>query len=282
MLSYQHSYHAGNFADVQKHATLCLLLKALSNKEKPFFVLDAFAGRGTYILDSDDAQKTGEYHHGIAKVWPNLAAPIHLADYFDAVSAINPEGKLQYYPGSPWIIRHLLRPQDRMALCELHPGEFEELRKNMASEKQVRLYKQNAFEGLKAHLPPKERRGLLLLDPSYENKDEYRTIAESTIQTYKHWREGTYAIWYPILSQDNHLKLRSMLKNSGIRKILDYTLTLYNNEQGMNGSGMIVINPPWHLDEQLKELSPWLCKQMQDNEDSEVKASFEVRWLVPE
>lgn len=279
MLSYQHIYHAGNFADVQKHAVLCLLLEALSIKEKPFFVLDAFAGRGGYELTSDEAQKVGEFHHGIERVWKEAGAPGGLRTYLDAVAEYNGDGEtLRRYPGSPWLIRYLLRPQDRMALCELHPAEFEVLRRVIRSEKRVKVCKQDAMEGIRAHLPPKERRGLLLIDPSYENKGEYETVAEAVIATYRHWREGTYAIWYPILPAARHEKLRAKLKRSGIRKILDCTLTIDSEREGMFGSGMIIINPPWKLGEQMAQINPWLWKRM----NCEGRGMFGAKWLVPE
>lgn len=279
MLSYQHIYHAGNFADVQKHALLCQLLAALAHKEKPFFVLDAFAGRGGYDLSSAEAQKLGEFRHGIARIWGAADAPELLRGYLDAVTQYNGgDAQLHRYPGSPWLIRHLLRPQDRMACCELHPAEFEGLRHTIRSERRVQLYKQDAMTGIRAQLPPKERRGLLLIDPSYENKGEYEAVADAVIAASRHWREGIYAIWYPILAAGGHEKLRNRLKRSGIRKILDCSVTIDSAGEGMFGTGMIVINPPWHLDTQMKQLQPWLWQQLSRNGGG----SHAVRWLVPE
>lgn len=281
MLSYQHIYHAGNFADVHKHSVLCLLLEALSAKEKPFFVLDAFAGRGGYELDSSEAGKTGEYHLGIERLWGEQNPPSLLNCYLDGVAEFNGADRssaLTRYPGSPWLIRHLLRQQDRMALCELHPAEFEALRVMIHSERRVQLFKRDAMEGIRGMLPPKERRGLLLVDPSYESKQEYQTIPEAVIQTYKHWREGTYAIWYPILSAANHEKLLAALKRSGIRKILNCSLAIDGERDGMFGTGMVVINPPWKVKEQVESVSPYLCKRLSDN----AKGSYSIQWLVPE
>lgn len=280
MLSYQHIYHAGNFADVQKHALLCRLLTALAVKEKPFFVLDAFAGRGGYELSSAEAQKVGEYHSGIERVGFDSTAPVTLRPYLDAVAAYNSDAdSLVRYPGSPWLIRHFLRPQDRMTLCELHPAEFEALRRVIPSERRrIQLCKQDALEGIRANLPPKERRGMLLIDPSYENKQEYETIADAVMATYKHWREGVYAIWYPILSAGRHEVLRNKLKRSGIRKILDCTLSIDDEREGMFGSGMIVINPPWKVKEEMAQITPWLWQKL----STEGRGSHQVRWLVPE
>jgi len=279
MLSYQHIYHAGNFADVHKHAVLCLILEALSVKEKPFFVLDAFAGRGGYELNADEAQKTGEYHSGIERLWQKGAHPQSLECYLNAVTMFNgSSAELSRYPGSPWLIRHLLRDQDRMALCELHPAEFDALRQVIRAEKRVQLLKRDAIEGIRGLLPPKERRGLLLIDPSYETKQEYLSIPETIIQAYKHWREGTYAIWYPILSASNHEKLFATLKRSGIRKILNCSLTIDSEREGMFGTGMLVINPPWKLKEQLESVTPYLCDQLSESG----KGSYSIKWLVPE
>ncbi len=279
MLSYQHIYHAGNFADVHKHAVLCLILEALSVKEKPFFVLDAFAGRGGYELDSNEAEKTGEYHAGIERVWHQDDQPGLLECYMTAVKQFNGGGaSLNRYPGSPWLIRHLLREQDRMALCELHPAEFEGLRRVIRAEKRVQLLKRDASEGIRGLLPPKERRGLLLIDPSYETKQEYLSIPETVALTYRHWREGTYAIWYPILPAANHEKLHSSLKRSGIRKVLDCTLCIDSEREGMFGTGMLVINPPWKLKQQMETVSPFLWEHLSEAG----RGRYAVNWLVPE
>jgi len=279
MLSYQHAYHAGNFADVHKHAVLCLLLEALRAKEKPYFVLDAFAGRGGYDLASQESAKTGEYHHGVEKVWPESDAPPSLSSYMAAVRQYNEDDGLKRYPGSPWLIRQLLRQQDRMALCELHPAEFDLLRSTIRSSRQVALHMRDGLDAMKGLLPPKERRGLLLIDPSYEVKSEYAGVAEAIVHAYRHWREGVYAVWYPLLAADNHDKLLNGLKHSGIRKILDSRLIVDSDRApGMFGSGMVIINPPWKLEEQLKEVLPWLAGRL----GRKGKGEFSVRWLVAE
>jgi len=279
MLSYQHSYHAGNFADVHKHSVLSLLLIALQAKEKPFFVLDAFAGRGLYQLDDAAAEKTGEYHQGIERIWQEPSLPDSMTGYMQAVRNENIDSRLMRYPGSPLLIRSMIRNQDRMAVCELHPAEFDALRQSLHSERRVALHKRDAIDGMKAMLPPKERRGLLLLDPAYELKQEYESVPAAVIDTYRHWREGIYAIWYPILAAGNHEKLRASLKRSGIRKILDTQLMVDDPESGgMYGSGMIIINPPWKLKDQMEELLPWLTARLA-NDGSGPSG---VKWLVPE
>ncbi|MDT8376721.1 MAG: 23S rRNA (adenine(2030)-N(6))-methyltransferase RlmJ [Mariprofundaceae bacterium] len=279
MLSYQHSYHAGNFADVHKHSVLLLLLRALQAKEKPFFVLDAFAGRGLYQLGDAEAEKTGEYLQGIGRIWQKPSLPDSMSDYMQAVRNVNSDLKLKQYPGSPLLIRSMIREQDRMAVCELHPAEFDALRQILYSEKRVALHKRDAVGGMKAMLPPKERRGLLLLDPAYEVKQEYESVPAAVVDAYRHWREGIYAIWYPLLTAGNHEKLRASLKRSGIRKMLDSQLMVDTPESGgMYGSGMIIINPPWRLKDQLEELLPWLAARLAGSGS----APSGVRWLVPE
>lgn len=279
MLSYQHIYHAGNFADVHKHTLLCLLLEALTAKEKPFFVLDAFAGRGGYEFGSPEAEKTGEYHQGIERIWDRPDLPQQVSSYLEAVRQFNHDETLRRYPGSPWLIRHLIREQDRMALCELHPAEFEVLRSVIRSERRVALHKRDGLDAMKALLPPKERRGLLLIDPAYEVKSEYEAVADAVIRTHHHWREGIYAIWYPLLAAGNHEKLQNRLKRSGIRKILDCRLVVDSADApGMFGSGMIVINPPWKLSVGLQEIMPWLASRLGREEGGQSS----VRWLVPE
>jgi len=278
MLSYQHSYHAGNFADVQKHVTLLLLLDALAAKANPFFVLDAFAGRGGYDLQSPEAMKTAEYASGIGLIRQLDDVPELLNPYLDAVAAFNGSLELIRYPGSPWLIRHRLRSQDRMICCELHPQEFVALQHEIGNSKGIRCQHIDALQAVRSLLPPAERRGLLLLDPSYEEKQEYARIVQAVIDRYKHWREGIYAIWYPVLKAGQHQQMLDDLKKSGIRKILYAQITIDTDSDRMQGSGMIVINPPWKLKEQLELVTPWLWQSM----SRDGSGDYRIEWLVPE
>ncbi|RMD63119.1 MAG: 23S rRNA (adenine(2030)-N(6))-methyltransferase RlmJ, partial [Planctomycetota bacterium] len=279
MLSYQHAYHAGNFADVHKHVALCLLLEALRRKEKPFFVLDAYAGRGLYDLNSPESAKTGEYTGGIGRLADAADARPALAPYLAALKACEARHP-GHYPGSPWLILHGLRPQDRMACCELHPAEFDALRAHVGGLRRVALHRRDGLEAMRALLPPKERRGLLLIDPSYEVKREYGQVAKAVIACHRHWREGMLAIWYPLLPAGHHAALLDALRASGVRKILDSRLIVGTpgGERGMHGSGMLVVNPPWGFSGELGEALRYLAGRL----GRDKSAQGIVKWLVTE
>ncbi len=280
MLSYRHSFHAGNFADVLKHSVLALLLEGLRRKEAPFCYLETHAGVGRYDLHGAAAQKTGEWREGVAHLWSAAEPPQAAAPYLDAVRALNDDGTLRFYPGSPRIARHLLRPQDRMVLMELHPADLPLLQQEFAGDRRVAVRHQDGFTGLKALLPPKEKRGLVLIDPSYEVKDEFDRVVEVLLQSHRRWPTGIYALWYPILNRASIDRLHRRLRDSGIRRILYAELSLRPDDApfGMNGSGMLIINPPWQLDQQLTHLLPWLWQQI----DSERRGRHAMEWLVPE
>ncbi|MEW5757609.1 MAG: 23S rRNA (adenine(2030)-N(6))-methyltransferase RlmJ [Pseudomonadota bacterium] len=283
MLSYRHSFHAGNFADVHKHLALSLIIQALCRKDAPFFYLDTHSGAGLYDLRGDAAQKTGEYHDGIERLWRSASAPSLLRPYLDAVIMANAgdvSGALRYYPGSPWLARHWLRAQDRMVLCELHGSEYPLLKQLFQGDRQAAVHHQDGYQGLKAFLPPKERRGAVLIDPAYELKDEFARVAEALIQAHQRWESGIYAVWYPILGHKPITGFYERIRASGIRKVLR---TEFNVEEpaatpGMTGSGLLIVNPPWQLDEQLREGLAWVWPQLARRGQGGVV----VDWLVPE
>lgn len=280
MLSYRHGFHAGNFADVFKHAVLCLLVQAQLRKDKPFLYLDTHAGAGRYDLGSVMAKKNREFAGGIARVWERADAPPLLQPYLDAVAAHNGADGVRIYPGSPLLVRHFLRPKDRMALCELHTKEVEYLQDTFRGDRQVTVQLLNGYSGLKALLPPPERRGLVLIDPAFELKTERGQLLEALAAAHKRFASGVYAIWYPI--QDRHTLdwFRKQLLRSGIRNILAAELRIFNEDLPLrlNGTGMIIINPPWQLDEQLQTLGPWLWQAL----SAEGAGGFQLDWLVPE
>ncbi len=282
MLSYRHSFHAGNFADVHKHLVLSLLIQALCRKDTPFCYLDTHAGAGFYDLLGASAQKTGEYRDGIARLWRNESAPPVLRHYLDAVTAANAaasSGEPHYYPGSPWLARRWLRPQDRMVLCELHGSEYPGLKQLFQSDAQVAVHHQDGYQGLKAFLPPKERRGLVLIDPAYELKDEFERAGEALIQAVGRWQGGVYALWYPIIAHKPVAGFYARLRASGVRKILVTELNVQEaSGAGMTGSGLLIVNPPWQLDQQLRELLPWVWRQLA----LQGQGGVTVDWLVPE
>jgi 23S rRNA (adenine2030-N6)-methyltransferase len=279
MLSYRHAFHAGNHADVFKHLVLTLLVRSLLHKDKPFFYLDTHAGAGRYNLNSEMARKNREYEGGIARLWNEPNPPEAVREYLAAVRTTNPGKELRWYPGSPRIVRHFLRPKDRMALCELHPTEAKLLSAEFAGDRQVRVEHLDGYQGLKALLPPPERRGLVHIDPAYELKDERRRLLDAVKEGYKRWATGMFAVWYPIQDRATADDFLRRFERLGIRKVLLAEFTVLPEEAfRLNGSGMIVINPPWRLDEQLSGLLPWLREKLA----ADGQGGWRVEWLAGE
>jgi 23S rRNA (adenine2030-N6)-methyltransferase len=273
-MNYRHAYHAGNFADVHKHAILTLLLAHLRRKETPFHVLDTHAGIGRYDLSGVEAGKTGEFAGGIGRL---LAGPDHplLAAYLERVRAENPPGALRFYPGSPLLARSYLREEDRLTLNELHPEDAAALRALFKRDRQVTLREEDAYQALKACLPPKERRGLVLVDPPYEVTDEFQRIAKGLAEALKRWPTGIYALWYPIKSPAEVARFKDELVNFGKPCLTsELMLRMPDDETRLNGSGLALINPPWQLDEQLAALLPLL------HEALGCRGETHLRWLV--
>ncbi len=281
MLSYQHTYHAGNFADVLKHIILGDVLAGLQAKDKPLFILDAFASRGLYDLNAEEALKTHEFETGIAKVWPfrHERSPQGVHRWFNAITSHNPEGGFNLYPGSTALLHHMQRESDRLVACDLHPQEFDGLRSAFRSSRGFSLLKRDAFEAIKGLVPPKEKRGLIFIDPSYEIKDEYAQVAKVVSQAYRRFATGVYVIWYPLLPAERHLVLLKALKNSGIRKIMRVELDCKDGfpDLQMFGSGLLIINPPWHAQQAIKSSLDWVGNKL-----TEGKGEKHLSWLVPE
>ncbi|OAN16916.1 rRNA methyltransferase [Photobacterium jeanii] len=279
MLSYRHSFHAGNHADVVKHIVQSLILDALKQKEKPFVYHDTHSGVGRYDLQDERSEKTGEFLEGIARIWSRDDIPAEVASYLAAIKGLNQGDELRYYPGSPKVARAQIRDQDRMVLTELHPTDFPLLLQEFRGDRQVKIYKEDGFARLKASLPPKERRGVVLIDPPYELKHEYMDVVKAIKESHKRWATGTYAIWYPVVYRENIDKMIQGLEQTGIRKILQIELGVEpdTSERGMTASGMIVINPPWKLESQMQAILPWLQQAI-----SPVTGFHKVEWIVPE
>lgn len=280
MLSYRHSFHAGNYADVLKHIVQLLILEALQQKEKGFLYLDTHAGAGLYSLQSFEAEKTAEFTEGISYLWERDDLPEIVRHYLQQVKQVNPKDKLNFYPGSPLLAANLLRPQDRAILTELHPSDYPLLRKNMQKFSNIQVKRENGFQQLKSALPPKERRGFVLIDPPYELKEDYQLVVEAIVEGYKRFATGTYAIWYPVVLRQQIKKMIHSFEATQIRKILQIELGIRpdSTQRGMTASGMIVINPPWKLESQMREILPYL---------SEVLAPagtghWSVNWITPE
>ncbi len=284
MLSYRHAFHAGNHADLLKHAVLVHCLKYMHNKDKPLRIVDTHSGAGSYRLQSSWAQKTGECNEGIGKLWSLAQAgqtlPPLMADYLAQVSAVNPDGQLLRYPGSPQIIQQLLRPQDRYFAHELHPADYQTLRELLAGDKRVKVINDDGFAGLQGLVPPPDRRALVLIDPSYEVKQDYHTVVKQLQLAYKRFATGCYALWYPVVERMRIQELEQGLKKSGIRNILLCELAVKADGEaaGMTASGMILINPPFTLWQQLELALPWLV----DNLAQEAGAFYRLEQLVAE
>lgn len=279
MLSYRHGFHAGNFADVLKHSLLSLAIIALKQKPKPFVYIDTHAGAGKYSFKSEFAEKTGEYRQGIVRLWQAEQPLPLLKDYLSAVRAENTGKHLVRYPGSPQLVRRLLRNQDRMRLSELHGSDYEALAQLYAGDQQVSVVKEDGLALLPKKLPPIQKRGLILIDPSYEIKSEYRQVVETLTTAYRHFATGIFMLWYPVIDRQTVDKLLQSLADTGIRRQLrvEHCIAADTSSMGMTGSGLVIINPPWKLDEQARELLPWLNQLLADG-----NGSYRVDWLVPE
>ncbi len=281
MLSYRHAFHAGNHADVLKHAVLSILFQQLKQKEKPFCYLDTHSGGGCYDLRDEWAQKKSEFVDGIARLWDEQEQWPELNAYFDCIKAVNTDNELHFYPGSPEIARAMLREQDRMILMELHNSEIEVLRQHMTRDARTAIHHRDGFEGLVGVTPPTPRRGLVLIDPPYELKEDYFQVVKTVEKTIKRWSVGIIAIWYPILGRDadRSVGMLKALEKTGLPFI---TAELCVQEQsatwGMHGSGMAIINPPWQFDEKIAELLPRLTQRLAQNEH----ASSAVKLFNPQ
>jgi len=278
MLSYRHAFHAGNHADVLKHMVIIQLMRYLGQKDPAYMVIDTHAGAGVYALDGDYASKNAEYETGIAKLWDRKDLPAMVKEYVDLVRSLNPSGKMRYYPGSPYCAEKTMREQDRLRLFEMHPSEVKVLEDNFrkleahaaaqgqrpaARGKRVMVYRGDGFQGLKALLPPPSRRGLVLIDPPYEDKRDYTHVAQVLADALTRFPTGTYAVWYPVLHRNESRQLPERLKRLGAKSWLNVTLAIHGPAPdgfGLHNSGMFILNPPWTLEAQLKEVMPYLIE----------------------
>ena len=263
MLSYRHAYHAGNHADVLKHWLLVLCLQYLKQKPKPLFYLDTHAGAGSYALQEARAEKTGEYREGIGRLWSATAIPDVFRDYLDYIHHLNPT-TLRYYPGSPQLAAALLRDDDSLRLVERHPADLDILRRNLSSDRRTGIIDGDGFAQIKALLPPQSRRGLVLIDPPYEEKADYQRVLTALGDGLKRFATGTYLVWYPLLNSRESLKFAEQLRglSGGDRLNVQLRVTARPEDHGMYGSGMWVINPPYMLHDQLQQGLPWLVKNL--------------------
>ena len=269
MLSYRHAFHAGNHADVLKHLVELELLHYLAQKDKPYWYIDTHAGAGCYELDSEYAEKNAEFESGIARLWEVEGLPRSLKEYVDMVRHFNPDGVLKFYPGSPLVAQYALREQDRIRLYELHPTDHAILEENFAGNGvQTLMQKADGFGALKALLPPPSRRAFVLIDPPYEEKQDYQRVVKALQEGLKRFATGTYAVWYPQLQRGESVQLPGHLKQLPVKSWLHVALNVQHPSAdgfGMHGSGMFVINPPWTLYATLQEVMPVLAARLGQN-----------------
>lgn len=268
-MNYRHAFHAGNVGDVLKHVVLLELLAALHRKPNPVHLLDTHAGIGIYDLASDEAQRGGEYRLGVGAVLADPAAQRILPRYVAALRALNPElapggAGLRRYPGSPWLLKQGLREGDRLTLCELHPQDAETLKTNIGRDPRVAVHHRDGFAALKALLPPTPRRGLALIDPAYEAKDEFAVLSKAVLAGLQRWPVGQFAIWYPIKEQKAvdawKADLAKQLRAETIA--VELTIRAAKEARQMNGSGLLLINPPWQIEQTLRPMLDFLKSRL--------------------
>lgn len=281
-MNYHHIYHAGNFADVIKHTLLIALIQSFKRKNTPFCYIDTHAGSGYYDLSSIASQKKKEYMTGVEKIIKADHPPLLVKEYLNCIHDINNQlsntsfSALQYYPGSPYIAHSFIRPEDRIVACELQLPEYQALKKTFLGDKQVAVHHMDGYLGLKAFLPPEERRGFVLIDPPYENIDEYNHIAHSLTHAMKRFETGTYVIWYPIKEKNQLARFYRILSEHINKPVLSLELTIYPDLPGhLNGSGLCVVNPPWQFDQIANSLLAWLWNTLTINQ----QGGFSVKWL---
>ncbi|MEH6493863.1 23S rRNA (adenine(2030)-N(6))-methyltransferase RlmJ [Halopseudomonas sp.] len=279
-MNYRHSYHAGNHADVLKHALLRRLFELMQRKEAPLCYLDSHAGTAFYDLQGESAGKTGEFQDGIGRLWQRDDLPLWLGDFRAAVAAHNEDDSLRFYPGSPQFIADLLRPQDRMILSELHPDDAETLKQHFAYSDQVAVHQRDGYQLPKAFLPVAEKRALWLLDPPFEKTDDLQRCVSAVQIAIQRMRQTVIALWYPIKDQRLLREFYQQIADAGVPKALRVELNIrpVDNQLGLNGSGLILVNPPWPIWEELEQVLPWLSRTLAQSGEG----SYRLDWLAGE
>ncbi|KAB2691306.1 MULTISPECIES: 23S rRNA (adenine(2030)-N(6))-methyltransferase RlmJ [Brucella] len=286
-MNYRHAYHAGNFADVVKHVILSRIVEYLKRKDQAFRVIDTHAGIGLYDLRGTEAGKTSEWTGGISRVFdavekneiPEAAIEL-LQPYLDVVRAVNNGKELRHYPGSPLLTRHLLRKQDRLSALELHPQDAKKLTKLFDGDYQARVIELDGWLSLGAHMPPKEKRGLVLVDPPFEIEGEFDRLVDGLVKAYKRFPGGTYALWYPVKDRKETERFSKRLRETEIPKIMRIELAIRapSLEPRLDGTGMIVVNPPYTLESEMQTLLPCLTKLLSEEKGS----NFSIQWIRSE
>jgi 23S rRNA (adenine2030-N6)-methyltransferase len=281
-VNYRHEFHAGNFADVFKHAVLCRVLWYLRGKPAAFRVIDTHAGAGVYDLTSDAATRAGEWHDGVEKLLsakiPATVAPL-LAPYLEVIAALNEKHRLRIYPGSPALVRAWLRSQDRLIACELEPKARIALSRNLRGDSRIKIIEIDGWKALNAYVPPRERRGLVFVDPPFE-VDDFSNIVSGLAAAHRKWPNGIYAFWYPLKGRRDADLFAKRFGRLGVPKVLraEIIVAPAGEAARLNGAGMILVNPPWTLERELSAILPALVRIL----GAQGKPSFRLNWLVAE
>jgi 23S rRNA (adenine2030-N6)-methyltransferase len=273
-MNYRHAYHAGNIGDVLKHTVLARLIVYFQRKDKAFRIVDTHAGIGRYDLTSEETRKTGEWLQGIGKVMSaEIPAAVSelIAPWLDVVRELNPDGDIRTYPGSPDLARRLMRANDRLTLTELHPQDFEVLSDLFAGDFQVKTIHLDGWLAMGSFLPPKEKRGLVLIDPAFEAVDEFDRMTAAVLKAWKKWSNGTYALWYPLKDARAIRRMHDAFKAAEMRDVLSLELSVGKSgpDTRMLGSGMTLINPPFTLADEMRRILPWYCDLLRQGPGSE-------------
>jgi len=282
-MNYRHAFHAGNFADVFKHATLVRILVHLRAKPTPFRVIDTHAGSGRYDLFDAETSRSGEWREGIARLMrASLSPPAKplLAPYLDAIAAFNGLPELTVYPGSPLLVRAHLRERDRLIACELEPNAAAALTDNLKGDRRCKAIAIDGWTAVHAYVPPKERRGLVLIDPSFEEAADFQRLGDAIADAHRRWASGTYLLWYPIKGRAGANALARRLRRSGIAKILHAQIELATpSEVGrLSACALIIVNPPWTLEGELRAILPQLVGALAQSDG----ARHSLHWLARE
>ncbi len=280
MLSYRHAFHAGNFADVLKHSVLSLVLDYMTRKEKGFCYIDSHSGAGMYQLADEYAQKTGEYKAGIAKIINDENAPEALEPYLSLINSLNLNSdELEIYPGSPGVAKAFVRRQDSSHLFELHPSDIQHLEDFCQRWRKVFVKQSDGYKGVLGLVPPPSRRGVVLIDPPYELKEDYQKAVKTIVKAYSKFSTGTYIVWYPVVKRSFIEQMQKDFTNSEVKNLLqvEFCLEKDTEEYGMTGTGLFIVNPPWQLSQQLEQILPYMKAKLGKD-----KTSYQVTQLIAE
>jgi 23S rRNA (adenine2030-N6)-methyltransferase len=281
-MNYRHGFHAGNFADVFKHVLLARLILYLTRKEAPFRIIDTHAGEGAYDLSSEEAARTLEWREGVGRLADlsgvDAETQALLAPYLACVGAVDAQGRPGLYPGSPLIATRLMRPQDRAIFCELRTDAFEALRYRFGRDKRVKTIHIDGYTGLGAYVPPKERRGLVLIDPPFERTDEFEAMFSAFLAAYRKWPNGIYALWHPSKDFYAERKLHASIRREGVGRVLRLSLAVASGGEGLRRTGLVVVNPPFIFEAEARKLLGFLAPRLAQG----AGAGFEIERLTGE